>query len=456
MLARAFDREPSVLVLQNPTRGLDLRSTQFVYDRVHEARDRGCAVVLISEDLDELSLLADRMVVLYSGEVVGESRPRRLRRLRARPPDGRRPGDRMSAPVLTEPETAPAAARGQRPAAAQRAAVRPGPACWRSSSPASSSPPSATTPSSAFRTIFSTSFRTGFGFTETLTKWVPLTLLALGFTIPLAVGRFNIGGEGQLHRRRHRRGGRRHRLRRPAGRRCSCRWCCWPASSPASCGPGIAAFLMGRFGVNEILSTVLLNFVSFQVLDYAATEVWSDPAAGVAATRGVGEGAELPTIGGPPGVHAGILLAGLVALATIVVTRRTAAGFELRAAGTNPRAAAINGIRVERIAVIALIVGGALGGLAGALEVAGVHGRAIEGMQSNFLLLGIIIGLIARGSALWVPVVAFGIAILEVGASSMQRTVGVPAEMVLIIEALILIFLLLSDVIAGRLARRVA
>jgi ABC-type uncharacterized transport system ATPase subunit len=72
VLARAFDREPTVLVLQNPTRGLDLRSTRFVYDRVQEARDRGCAVVLISEDLDELSLLADRMVVLYSGEVAGE------------------------------------------------------------------------------------------------------------------------------------------------------------------------------------------------------------------------------------------------------------------------------------------------------------------------------------------------------------------------------------------------
>ncbi|MGY1620947.1 ABC transporter ATP-binding protein [Geodermatophilus sp. SYSU D00965] len=74
VLARAFDRQPSVLVLQNPTRGLDLRSTRFVYDRVHEARDRGCAVVLVSEDLDELSLLADRMVVLYSGTIVGERR----------------------------------------------------------------------------------------------------------------------------------------------------------------------------------------------------------------------------------------------------------------------------------------------------------------------------------------------------------------------------------------------
>lgn len=208
--------------------------------------------------------------------------------------------------------------------------------------------------------------------------------------------------------------------------------------------------------MNEIFSTVLLNFVSFQVLDYAATEVWADPAAGVAATRTVGEGAELPVLGGSPGVHAGILLAVLVSLASIVVTRRTAAGFELRAAGTNPRAAAINGIRVGRVAFVALVVGGALAGLAGAIEVAGVHGRAIEGMQANYLLLGIIVGLIARGNALWVPVVAFGISILEVGASSMQRTVGVPAEMVLIIEALILIFLLLSDVIAGRLARRAA
>jgi general nucleoside transport system permease protein len=307
----------------------------------------------------------------------------------------------------------------------------------------------------AFSTILSTSFKTTFGFTETLTKWVTVVLLALAFTIPLAVGRFNIGGEGQLL----------------VGGTAAAGVGIVHADLPAvvllplvllagvlagMVWAGIAAVLMDRFGVNEILSTVLLNFVSFQVLDYAATEVWADPAAGVAATRPVGESAELPVLGGPPGVHAGILLAVLVSLASIVVTRRTAAGFELRAAGTNPRAAAINGIRVGRVAVVALVVGGALAGLAGAIEVAGVHGRAIEGMQANYLLLGIIVGLIARGNALWVPVVAFGIAILEVGASSMQRTVGVPAEMVLIIEALILIFLLLSDVIAGRLARRAA
>jgi general nucleoside transport system permease protein len=307
----------------------------------------------------------------------------------------------------------------------------------------------------AFTTILTTSFKTTFGFTETLTKWVTVVLLALAFTIPLAVGRFNIGGEGQLL------------VGGTAAAGVGIVYADLPTAvllplvllAGVLAGlvwAGIAALLMARFGVNEILSTVLLNFVSFQVLDYAATEVWADPAAGVAATQTVGESAELPVLGGPPGVHAGILLAAVVSLASIVITRRTAAGFELRAAGTNPRAAAINGIRVGRVAVLALVVGGALAGLAGAIEVAGVHSRAIEGMQANYLLLGIIVGLIARGNALWVPVVAFGISILEVGASSMQRTVGVPAEMVLIIEALILIFLLLSDVIAGRLARRAA
>ena len=72
MLARAFSREPAFLLLHNATRGLDLRSTQFVYDRVHEARDRGCAVLMISEDLDELSLITERFYVLYDGQIVGE------------------------------------------------------------------------------------------------------------------------------------------------------------------------------------------------------------------------------------------------------------------------------------------------------------------------------------------------------------------------------------------------
>ena len=96
------------------------------------------------------------------------------------------------------------------------------------------------------------------------------------------------------------------------------------------------------------------------------------------------------------------------------------------------------------------MLGGAVAGLAGAIEVAGVHHRLIEGLQSNFLLLGIVIGLIAKGNNGAVPFVAFFIAVLEVGASAMQRTLQIPGEMVLIVEALILLFVLLSDVVQRR------
>jgi simple sugar transport system permease protein len=306
-------------------------------------------------------------------------------------------------------------------------------------------------PLDAYRAIVTTSFKSGFGFVETMHKWVPLVLLALAFTIPLAAGKYNIGGEGQLL----------------VGATASTAAGILLADLPLPvllplvlvCGvlagavfAWIAAWLMDRFGINEILSTVLLNFVSFGIVDYVASEVWSDPAAGHPTTIPIGDGGLLPLLGRPP-MHLGVLLAVLVTAAVVVVMRRSVPGYELRAVGANARAAQVHGIRIGRVAVGSLVVGGALAGLAGAIEVAGVHGKLIEGMQSNYLLLGIIIGLIARGNALAVPFVAFGIAVLEVGSSAMQRSAGVPSEMVLIVEALILLFLLFSDVVGARLGR---
>jgi len=306
-------------------------------------------------------------------------------------------------------------------------------------------------PVEAFRAILTSSFKSSFGFVETVQKWVPLVLLALGFTIPLAAGKYNIGGEGQLL------------VGATAAAGVGIIFADLPmvVLLPAillagviagAFWAGIAAWLMDRFGVSEILSTVLLNFISFGIVDYVASEVWSDPAAGHPTTIPVGDGALLPLIGNPS-MHSGVLLAVLVAAGTVMVMKRSVAGFELSAVGANARAAQVHGIRIGRIVVGALVTGGALGGFAGAVEVAGIHGKLIEGMQSNYLLLAIIIGLIARGNALAVPFVAFGIAVLEVGASAMQRSAGVPSEMVLIVEALILFFLLLSDVVGSRLRR---
>jgi simple sugar transport system permease protein len=301
----------------------------------------------------------------------------------------------------------------------------------------------------AYGTIVFTSFRSANGFVQTLLKFIPLLLLALAFTVPLAAWKFNIGGEGQLI----------------AG-----------AVGAAAAGivlakfPGVIllpalilagivggalwaavpAWLLYRFGINEILTTVLMNFVSFGVMDYVATEVWPDIAAGHPTTVPIGAGGRLPLLVASPPLHAGLLVALGVAVATYVYSSRSAAGYELRATGANPRAALLHGIAVRRIFLLSLILGGAFAGLAGAIEVAGAHHRLIEGMQSNYLLLSILIGLIAKGNMLAVPFVAFAIAVLDVGARAMQRTMMIPGEVVFVVEGLILIFLLLSDVVRRR------
>ena len=304
----------------------------------------------------------------------------------------------------------------------------------------------------AFRAVLTNSFRNETGLVQTLHKWVPLTLLALGFAIPLAAGRFNIGGEGQL-------------ILGAVGASAVgitlsdlpgvvlLPLCLVAGVLAGAVWAGISAWLMQQFKMNEILSTVLLNFVSFELMDYLASVVWPDAGAGGAVTVPIGDGAVLPTVGRPP-MHVGVFLVALLAIVGALYASRSVAGFELKAVGLNERAARIHGIRTGRVAVVAMVVAGAIGGLAGAIEVSGVHQRMLEGIQSNFLLLGIIIGLIARGSLAAVPFVAFGIAVLEVGAGSMQRVSGTPVEMVLILEGLILIFLLMSDYITDRLRAR--
>jgi simple sugar transport system permease protein len=145
-----------------------------------------------------------------------------------------------------------------------------------------------------------------------------------------------------------------------------------------------------------------------------------------------------------------LILAVLVAVGVYIYTNRTTGGYELVATGANPRAAKVFGIDVKKMFMLSLVLAGGIAGLSGVLEVSGYQHRLIKDFQSNFLLLGLIIGLIAKGNNLAVPFVAFFIAVLEVGASAMQRTMAIPVEMVYIVEALVLLFVLLSDVVGRR------
>lgn len=298
----------------------------------------------------------------------------------------------------------------------------------------------------AFQTIFTVSFRTQNGLIQTLLKFIPLTLLALAFTVPLTTGKFNIGGEGQLL------------VGAIAATTVGIllpdlpKIILLPLVLLTGVVAGalwglIPAWLLYRFRINEILTTVLLNFVSFALLNYVATEIFPDPAAGHPTTVPIGKGGWLPMLVSNPPLHSGLILMLIIAVVIYFYTNRTTGGFELVATGANPRAASVFGINVRLMFVLGLVIGGGLAGLAGGIEVAGVHHNLIEGMQSNFQSLGLIIGLISKGSSLAVPFVALFIAVLEVGASAMQRTMGIPVEVVYIVEALILLAVLMADVV---------
>lgn len=301
----------------------------------------------------------------------------------------------------------------------------------------------------AYETILFTSFRTQNGFIQTLLKFVPLTLQALAFTVPLAAGKFNIGGEGQL-------------IVGAIG--ASIVGILFPNLPPAILIPlvllgGIVAgalwglvpgWLLYKFSINEILTTVILNFVAMQLIDFVATGPWRDATAGHPMTIPIGTNGFLPLLVNNPPLHTGIILAIAVAVGIYFFTNRTSGGYELVATGANSRASQVFGINTKMWFVLSLVIGGALAGLSGAIEVAGVQHRLIEGLQSNFMVLGLIIGLISKGNNGAVPFVAFFIAVLEVGASAMQRTLMIPVEMVFIVEALVLLFVLLSDVVRRR------
>lgn len=302
----------------------------------------------------------------------------------------------------------------------------------------------------ALRALFTTSLSTPFGRAQTLQIWVPIALLGAGFALPLCARRYNIGGEGQLL----------------VGAAAAFAVGQWTAGLPAPAllplmllsgavaggvWAGIAASLLARFGVNEVLTTVMLNFCALSVVTYVAGSVWPAPGSGHPTTVRIPEQAWLPTVGVPP-VHLGAAICAAVLALGVWWVTRSVVGYEITSVGDNQHASALHGVRVQFAAFAALVLGGALGGLAGGIQVTGVHHNVIAGMQSNYLVLGIVVGLLCRGHLAVLPFAALAIAVLEVGAGAMQRTAQVPSELVLIAEATILV----SVLVPGRTRPRLS
>jgi ABC-type uncharacterized transport system permease subunit len=273
----------------------------------------------------------------------------------------------------------------------------------------------------------------------TLVRATPVMLTGLSVAIAFRAGVFNIGAEGQLL----------------AGASAATAVTLLPALAQSHAAPwlalvagllagafwaGVAAVLRARYHVLEVISTILLNFVALYLVGYFVRGPLQEPLHIYPQSSTIALAARLPRILPESRLHAGFLIAIAAALCAWWMIRSTAAGFRLRAVGANPDAARVAGqIDVARTSAGAFIVSGAIAGLAGAIELTGVTFALYENISPGYGYTGIAVALLARLDA--VGVIASGLLFgaLEAGASAMQRDAAVPAVVVSIVEALIIL-----------------
>ena len=294
-------------------------------------------------------------------------------------------------------------------------------------------------------------FGSVFAWTETLTRATPLILTGLAATVAFKARLFNIGAEGQLY----------------AGALAAVAvggmhggsgfavapWLLFPLMMAAAALAGALvllgpALMKSRLGVDEVVTTLLLNFVVLLAVSALLDGPMKDPLAmGWPQSVALQGELELGKLIPQTRLHTGLLWAMAAAGLLAALLRYTVPGFDIRALGANPRAAGFAGVPVTRTVVLVALLSGALAGLAGAIEVAGRTSYVTLDMSPGYGYSGIVIAMLAGLQPLGVLVAGVFVAGILVGADSMSRAIGVPNTIADVIVATSLIAVLVATLL---------
>lgn len=284
---------------------------------------------------------------------------------------------------------------------------------------------------------------------NTLVRLGPLALIGLGVAVAFRSAIWNIGGEGQLYLGALAATALGTRVLPEAPALLLVPVVLGGGALAGALWAGIAALLKTQRSVSEVLSTILLNFVAVLGVAWAVHGPLQEAAASYPQSDLLPAAARLAVPNGLLRVHVGLAFSLLLPFALWVWMFRTAAGLRLRAVGSAPDAARYAGVVPERETLRVMLLSGALAGLAGALEIAGVTGRLFENLSPGYGFTAIAVGLLARLHPIGVLPAALFFAALASGSGAMQRSAGVPSVTVQIIEALV-IFLSVGFALAWR------
>jgi len=315
-------------------------------------------------------------------------------------------------------------------------------------------------PVTGYRALLDGAFGDSYALSSTAVKAVPLLLVGVGICIAFRANVFNIGGEGQI----------------AMG--------ALLATATALALPGLPAILLipltilagavggglwgaipgafkGYLGVNEILSTIMLNLVAVQVMNYLLAGPLHDTTAQsvgglIPQTRLLPESSWLPILKDGTQLHLGVLVALLAALAVYVLLWRTSFGFRIRAVGLSRDAATYAGMPVARTTTLALTLSGALCGMAGSMLVFGSisHRMVTDGSLTGFTgsagFNGIVVALFGGLNPLWTILSSFIFAGLLVGGDAMQVVTGVPSDLIVALNGLVVVFVVSVEFLRRR------
>ncbi|MDX1377398.1 MAG: ABC transporter permease [Anaerolineales bacterium] len=317
-------------------------------------------------------------------------------------------------------------------------------------------------PVEAYGALWEGAFGSTNAMAETLVKATPLLLVGLGICIAFRANVINIGGEGQMI------------IGGILATQIGLTFTDWPGwlviitalmvgFLGGAIWGGIPGLLKAYFNVNEILSTVMMNAIAVQFMNFMLRGPMIDPAqlenaSKIPQTARLLDIFRLPRLV-PTRLHLGFLIAVILAILVYFLLWRTKLGYRIRAVGQNPRASRYGGIRVRHHIVTALLLSGAFAGLAGAIQVYGVNYRMItDGSASGFTgaagFNGIVAALFGQLHPIGTIPAAVFFGALLVGANKMQRVVQIPSALIIALNGLVVIFVVSSEIWRKRRQRR--
>jgi ABC-type uncharacterized transport system permease subunit len=285
----------------------------------------------------------------------------------------------------------------------------------------------------------------------TLVRAIPLMLTGCAIAVAFRAGVFNIGAEGQLLAGGA--GATAIALALPDAGSVTLILALAGGTIAGAAWAGIAAMLRRRFGVLEVISTIMLNFLALYAVSFLVRGPLQEPTHAYPQSPSIAAAVRLTRLPGAGRLHAGIVIALAVTGCLGWLLRHSAAGFRLMAVGESPTAAASAGqIDVGRVSTRAFVTSGALAGLAGAIEVLGVTYALYEDLSPGYGYTAIAVALLAGLDPWRIVWTALLFAALEAGAGAMQRDAGVPSTLVAVIEALLILGVVAAQAVRLRRA----